>query len=238
MISARRRWAAGALLVALGWLASPHAVPVYDGVGQPDEPYRYVSPPAGATTTAAATSAAGQTPLRAGRSTNGMSIQTAEQGPQFSLFLPPGALAGPGSAVQVRAEPKAPTDQPAPATVDGNVYVVTLTDPAGPVTLTDKAAIATLYLRSTTQRTPGPTLYHRADATAPWQRLQTSRGGFDVYVASFVGAGEYALAFAPKAAAKDGGSSIVLPVVLLGGFVLLVAVVVTVRLRAASDTAE
>ena len=232
MTSARRRWAAGALLVTLGWLASPHAVPVYDGIGQPDEPYRYVSAPAGAATTAAPTSGAGQTPLSAGRSTNGLSVQTAEQGPQFSLFLPPGALAAAGSAVRVTVDPKAPTDQPRPATVDGNVYVVTLADPAGPVTLTDKAAIATLYLRSTTQRTPGPDVYHRDPGAASWKKLQTSRGGFDVYVASFVGPGEYALAFAPKAA-KSGGSSVLLPVLLLGAFVLLVVVVVTVRLRSA-----
>lgn len=228
MIPARRRWAAGALLIVAGWLASPHAVPIYDGVGNPDEPYRYVAAPAGATKTAGATSASAQSPVRAGSSTNGMSVQTSEVGPQFSLFVPPKALGAAGDRVEVQVVPLAPADQPAPSTIDGNVYAVTLTSDTGPVTLTKDAALATLYLRATTQRQPGPVMQHRPQPTAPWKALDTSRGGLDVYVSSFVGAGEYALAFPPGKAASGGG----LPLVLLGVPVLLVAVVVVVRLRA------
>lgn len=230
MISARRRWAAAALLVTAGWLASPQAVPVYDGVGAPDEPYRFVARPAGATATAAATPAVGQSPVASGRSTNGLSIQTAEVGPQFSLYLPPKALAATGGPVQVRAVPQAPTDQPSSGRIDGNVYVVTLTDPAGPVSLTDQAALATLYLRATTTRQPGPTMQYRPSAAAPWKAVQTSRGGQDVYVASFSGPGQYALAF--TAAARGGGGGLpVLPIVLVALFVVLAGVVLVIRLR-------
>ncbi len=233
MISAPHRWVAAALLVGAGWLLTPHAVPVYDGVGAPDEPYRYVSPPAGSKTTAAPTAGAAQSPVAQGRNTNGMSVQTAEQGPQASLFVPPRALASPGGTVEVRVVPQAPADAPKDATIDGNVYLFTLTDKAGPVTFTDQAALATLYLRSTTAVQPGPVMAYRGDASKPWQLLKTSRGGQDVYVSTFPGPGQYALAFVGTKAAATSAS--VLPVVLLGGGVLLVAVVVVVRLRAKAE---
>lgn len=228
MISARRRWLAGALVVTAGWFATPHPVPVYDGIGAPDEPYRFVTPPPGATATAAATSALARTPVKGGVSTNGLSVATSEVGPQFSLFLPPMAMAGPDGTIEVKAEPQAPTDQPEGSRIDGNVYLVTITHPAGAVSFTKKSAISTLYLRATTARQPPPAMQYRGDSTQPWKALPTSRGGQDVYVTSFSGPGQYALAFA---AAKDGGGTPVLPLVLLGVFVLLVVVVVVVRLR-------
>jgi hypothetical protein len=231
VISARRRWLAGAALVGLGWLVTPQPVPVYDGLGAPDEPYRYVVPPQGAKATADATTAVAKTPVNNGTGTNGLSVATAEQGPQFSLFLPPMAMAAPGGPIEVRAEPLAPTDQPRGARIDGNVYAVTLTSASGPVTLTAKSAISTLYLRATTAAQPPPVMQYRAEASQPWKALGTSRGGQDVYVASFPGPGQYALAFA----ARKGPAGVpVLPIVGLGAAVLLVVVVVVVRLRSTS----
>jgi hypothetical protein len=231
VISARRRWTTAALLVTVGWLASPHAVPVYDGVAAPDEPYRYVSAPAGAKATAPPTSASAQSPVAAGRSTNGLSIQTAEVGPQFSLYLPPTTFAATGGPVQVKAVPQAPTQQPPSGHIDGNVYLITVTSPAGPVSLTDQAALATLYLRATTSRQPGPTLQYRPSAAAPWKPLQTARGGQDVYVASFTGPGQYALAFTTATGSEQGGLP-VLPIALVALLVALAGVVLIIRLRA------
>ncbi|MGB8650951.1 MAG: hypothetical protein WCD35_09840 [Mycobacteriales bacterium] len=234
MIRARRRLAAGALLVGIGWVLSPQPVPVYDGIGTPDEPYRYVSAPAGAKPTAAATTARAQTPVQRGLNSNGLNVQTAEQGPQLSLFVPPGALRSPGRSQTVEAVPQAPTDQPAGARVDGNVYLVTVTDPAGPVTTTAQAALATIYLRATTAAQPGPVMEYRATTGQPWKEQKTARGGQDVYVASFVGPGQYALAFQVGHGSSGGGRS-PLPFLLLGGVVLLVVVVVVIRLRAAQE---
>lgn len=229
--SARRRWPAAALLVTVGWLASPQAVPVYDGVGAPDEPYRFVTRPAGAAATAPPTSAGDQSPVASGRSTKGLSIQTAEVGAQCSLYLPPKALAASGGAVQIGAVPRAPSDQPTSGRIDGNVYLITLTDPAGPVSLTDQAALATVYLRATTARQPGPTMQFRPSASARWKTLQTSRGGQDVYVARFTGPGQYALAFA-TAIRSGGGGVPVLPIVLGAVCVVLGGFVPVIRLRA------
>jgi hypothetical protein len=224
-----KRLGAALLLVAVGRLLSPAAVPVYDGIGQPDEPYRYIAPPAGATKTAAATTAKATSPVVAGLSSYGMSLATAEVGPQLSLYLPPKALKSLATSLTVTATPLAPTDQPTGATIDGNVYEVKV---SVPVTLTPQAALATLYLRATTAKQPPPAMQYRATATEPWQALRTSRGGTDVYVSTFPGPGFYALAFAPVKGSSGGSSK--LPFVLLGGLVVLVVVVVVVRLRAAS----
>ncbi|MCU1595181.1 MAG: hypothetical protein JWO12_2573 [Frankiales bacterium] len=220
-----------------GWLLAPQAVPIYDGVGQPDEPYRYVAAPAGAPKTAPATSGTATSPLSGGRNTNGMSVQTAEMGPQASLFVPPQALAAGKGDVTVTTTPKAAADQPAGAVIDGNVYAISVVSSSGgPVTLTDQAAIATLYLRSTTAKQPGPVMEYRAAAAAPWKQLKTSRGGTDIYVSSFVGAGDYALAFVASSAKASKGSSPLL-YILLGVGALLVLVIVAVRRRSgATDT--
>lgn len=222
-----RRLAAGGLLVTAGLLASPSAVPVYDGIGVPDEPYRLAGRPGKAATVAVTSS-----PVRDGVSTNGLALSSAEVGPQVSVFVPAGALAvaGPGpSAVTVRVAPVAPTGQPTGATIDGNVYVVSLSDPAGRVTLTTKAALASFALRATTARQPGPVMEHRSGQDRPWTMLATSRGGQDIYVASFAGPGEYALAF-PLSARPAARSPV--PFVLAGVLALLVLLVLVVRLRA------
>jgi hypothetical protein len=226
-----KRLGAALVIVALGRLLSPAAVPVFDGIGQPDEPYRYVAPPPGATKTAAATTAKATSPIVDGKATYGLSVATAEVGPQLSLYLPPKSLAATGRTLTVTAAPVAPTDQPEGATIDGNVYEITVSEP---VTLTPQAALATLYLRATTAKQPGPVMEYRAKATDPWQELRTSRGGTDVYVSTFPGPGFYALAFDTTGKLVESGRNPSrAPYVVLGGVGLLVVVVVTVRLRAA-----
>jgi hypothetical protein len=220
------------LLVAAGRLLSPDAVPVYDGIGQPDEPYRYVAPPPGSPRTAPPTVAKASSPVAGGTSTYGMSAATAEVGPQFSLFVPPQGLATSARTVTVRIEPQAPTDQPPAARIDGNVYRVSLVADA-PVRLTQKAALATLYLRATTAKQPPPKMQHRVSPTDPWKPLRTVRGGQDVYVSSFEGPGYYALAFA-RSAPKQGGGLSPVPLIALGSVVLATSIVVVVRLRSAT----
>lgn len=229
---APHRLALALVLVGVGSLLSPGAVPVYDGIGAPDEPYRYVAAPAGYRRTAEPTTARATSPVARGVSQNGMSIATAEVGPQFSLFVPPQALATSSSSVAVTVTPQAPADQPGGARIDGNAYEVSFVA-KDPVTLTQKAGLATLYLRATTAKQPPPVMEHRARASDPWKPLKTLRGGQDVYVSSFPGPGLYALAFTTRAPAGGGGSS-PWPWVALGGLVLLVVVVVVVRVRSAS----
>ncbi len=214
--------------MTMGWLASPHAVPVYDGVGAPDEPYRYVKAPSGATTTAPPAAATSSTPVKGGRSVLGLSVATNEQGPQFSLYLPPMSMAAKGT-ITVTATPSAVDVEPAGATIDGNVYTLDLTSTEGPVTLTEKAAIATLYMRATTAKQPPPLLQYRPAAGTAWQPLKTSRGGADFYVARFEAPGQFAVAFA-NVEKSEGGLPLI-PIVGVGALVVLLGVVVVVRLR-------
>ena len=233
MPSARRRWLAGAVLVGVGYLASPSPVPVYDGLPNSDEPYRWVSPPAGATKTAAPTSVASDTPVVKGSNAQGFSLQTGEVGPQLSLFVPQAALRAARGPIHVTIEPSAATGVPAGQRADGNTYTIAFTAPGGPVTVDPAhAAVATLYLRSTDRASPQPTVWFRADAAAAWQALQTSAGGFDVRVAAFQGPGQYQLFRVPGA--KKQGTSPVLPIVVVGVVVGVGVVVLVVRLRAAA----
>ena len=233
MISARRRWLAGALVIGLGWLVAPNPVPVYDGLGAPDEPYRYVSPPQGATKTPPPTSVAVDTPVQNGGSARGLSLQTNESGPQMSVFLPQYALSARSGPIHIAVSPAAATDAPDGTTVDGNVYVFAVSAPGGDVGFDPvHGANATLYLRSTSQGLPQPNMYYRPDGTSPWTGLATTSGGLDIRVASFKGKGQYVLALAVAAKPDGGGGTPVLPLVLVGLVVVLAAVVLVVRLRA------
>jgi hypothetical protein len=231
VISARRRWLAGALVIGLGWLAAPSPVPVYDGLGAPDEPYRYVVPPKGATKTPPPTSIAVDTPVANGGNSRGLSLQTGESGPQMSIFLPQYALSARSGPIHIAVSPAAATDAPHGAAVDGNVYDFALAAPGGVAFDPVHGANATLYLRSTSQGIPQPNMYFRPDGSAPWTALATTSGGLDIRVASFKGKGQYVLALAVATKAEGGGTP-VLPLVLVGLVVVLVAVVLVVRLRA------
>src|SRR3954451_17434124 len=113
--------------VLAAWMLAPASVPVFDGIGQPDEPYRYVDPPATAKTTKQPTTATVSVPVRNGRSVAEFA-NSAESGPQISVYIPPGALEVPAGAtsITITATPLAPK---APLPTDGdivtNVYQVT-----------------------------------------------------------------------------------------------------------------
>ena len=179
MAVARRRWVAGVLLVALGQALSPGAVPVYDGLGNPDEPYRFVSPPPGTEGRPTPSSAHGT--ASGGRA---LDVATREVAPQFRLHVPPGTQ----GTVSVTVEPEAPRERVEGRIVNGNVYDVTLT---GQV-----SGAAVVTMRATSPLQPGPTLYHQGTA---WSALVTSRVGQDLYSAPFAGPGRYALAFPQQA---------------------------------------
>lgn len=227
------RLLAGLLLVSAGWLASPHAVPIYDGISTPDEPYRYVQVPPGVHGGRPPEAAFTTTDVTAGASASGVNLATSESGPQAGLLLQAGALATTARRITVgltpMAAPRDPAKRPGGLLVDGNVYAITLDTGGPPVTLTDKAALATLLLRATSAQQPPPSMWRRTDPQNPWVRLKTSRAALDVYVVGFPGAGEYALAYdlAPRPASAVRGR------LLLGiaAVAVLVALVVGIRVQ-------
>lgn len=189
-----RTWATVLLLCAVAWFVHAAGAPLYDGVGFPDEPYRYVQPPPGARPAPPATGTSQATTVTDGANA-GLGMQTVEQGPQLTLYLPAGVFTAPAGArkVTVTGTPLAP-DGPTPdGVIDGNIYRLTITTETGPVTSTAQAGDATMTLRGTKAWPSVPAGVWRPSPQAPWIRVQTGQAGTDLYTIQFRGAGDYAL---------------------------------------------
>lgn len=229
-----RRWLAALGLLCTAWLVSPGAVPLYDGIGFPDEPYRFVPqqgslPPA---TVATATLRVAQ-----GVNVNGLLANSRELGPQISLYLPPQAfLVGSPSARElvVTATAVPLSGNPPPGAAQSNVYDVEFSG-AGPVSINPKAQQLGVTMRAVGVTNPLPVMYHRTAASGTWEALRTRRVGRDNFNAAGPGSGEYVLS-ADRAAPKPessgrGGLYIVLGVTAA----LMVGVLVGVRLAGRSQ---
>jgi hypothetical protein len=227
------------LALASAWATARPSVPLYDGVGFPDEPYRYVHPPQGYRHTQPPSKGTGSDTASRGTNDGPFYVDSAEQGPQVSIYIAAHAMVAPAQAsrIVVTATPLAPNGQPAKGTIDGNVYdVAARADTGGRVDLRQAPAGQTLgsvSMRATTGRQPGPVFVYRPDATAAWRTLRTTRVGNDIYLADMVGFGNYALAFgagAPvdRSTGTSSQSSPGFPVKTLLVVVLVVAVVVVV----------
>jgi hypothetical protein len=191
-----RRLLTGSLvLLALAWTVTPAGPrpPLYDGVGFPDQPYRYVNPPAGGTATPPPTSAVDTEPTSDDRPDLVPASQ--ETGPQVQAVISAGSLVLPGKATQVTArfQPLAPTPPlPTDGTIWGNVYQLTLTSPQGTVGLKLTAnRSSNLQLRAPTADQPPPVI--EVYLLGSWHRLHTMRAGNDIYRAGLISTGRYAL---------------------------------------------
>ena len=203
------RWLlAGLAALLVAWLVAPAVVPIYDGPGFPDEPYRYVHAPNGKATKPPTVAKANVSVNAAGLSAAAYS-NSAEQGPQIVLYLPAGSLKAPAgvTTIQVSETPLAPSPPlPTDGTITTNVYRVAATTDKGPVQIVGKSEnqIPTLQMRAPSSQQPGP-VYERRTADG-WQRVATLRVGQDIYQASAAEFGDYALVQL-KDAPKTGGSS-------------------------------
>jgi hypothetical protein len=234
--------AVAALVVA--WLAVPAAVPIYDGPGFPDQPYRYVHPPAGAKSTPPPTSAHATLKVTGtGLNQTGYS-NSAEIGPQVVYYVPPGAFKAPAGAttVEVSETPLAPTAPlPADGTVVGNVYRISATTANGPVTVVGHGVnqLPTINMRAPTAKQPGPVFEYRASDGTGWRRSATLRIGTDIYQTSAPVLGEYALvqlAQQPNASGSGGGINVGLLAAGIG-VIVIVVLIVAIRLARSRRTA-
>jgi hypothetical protein len=206
-------------------------VPIYDGIGNPDEPYRYVNPPAGYRDTKPPTTATGTLKVSRGQSGSAQ-INSAEYGPQVALYVPVGAFAAApdDASVSVTAAPVAPPDTlPKDGTIEGNVYRVTAVASDGAVDLIGFANQApVLDLRAPTARQPAPVFEHFEDGK--WTSYQTSRIGNDIYRTRMDALGDWALV---RRDSGNGSRGMLLPIVagLLGACGVSVGVVAIRRRR-------
>jgi hypothetical protein len=178
------------LLLGLGWATAPRAaLPLYDGIGFPDQPYRFVHPPKGAPATKPPTTARSTTPVHGGR--NGTLIAaSAEVAPQVSVQIPPGRLAVPDGAARVRltGRPGQPLRTASGQYLWSNVYDVSVTPRAG---LRPSGLQATITLRAATAQRPIPKIAHYT--AGHWALLPTFPQGRDIYVAELAQFGRYAV---------------------------------------------
>ena len=212
---------------------------MYDGIGNPDEPYRYVNPPAGYRHTPAAGVIRRVIPVANGQSQPGL-LTTGEVGPQLSLQLATGSLAtGGADQIVVTAMPLSPAVDPQPA--DGrvvtNVYRIgasaagTSVDVIG---VGDQRPL--LDMRAPTARQPGPVFEHLNGHQ--WERSTTRRVGNDVYETVAPALGDWALVQIDQGGGSNDGSTGGSPLPWIAGGIgaagvvlLFIAVVRRKRLR-------
>jgi len=209
MTKATRWLLAGVAALLLAWLVAPAVLPIYDGVGNPDQPYRYVQAPNGKTTkpptVAKATVSVNPQGLSGAAYSNSL-----ENGPQIVLYVPAGSLQAPAgvTSIQLTETPLAPSAPlPTDGTIVTNVYRVAATTSKGPAQIVGKTTnqTPTLQMRAPSAKQPGP-VYERRTATG-WQRLDTLRVGQDIYQASAAQFGDYALVQLKNASKTSGTSS-------------------------------
>jgi hypothetical protein len=232
----RYRWLAGALLALLAaWAVAPSAVPIYDGLSNPDEPYRYVqAPPGYHNPTKKPTIAQADVPVNNGRS-SAQYANSAEVGPQISLFVPAGALQPPAGAttIVVTATPEAPSK---PLPTDGriitNVYRITATGNGQNAAVIGKGATEpALQMRAPKPPTGQLPVFEHRTPTG-WQHSQTIRIGQDIYQTSAPVFGDWALVQPSKPVKASSGGGINTGLLVAGIAVLLIAgVILAVRLR-------
>ena len=236
---------AGLVVLVLGWLVAPHwAPPVYDGVGFPDEPYRFVVRPAGAPATKAPTTAMRVVPVTKGTAA-AASLSSAEQAPQVSILIPTDRLQAPAGTNKfvLRATPVRPIAAPSGGHFWSDVYDVEASDPH--VTMRDASPPATITLRAATAQRPYPTIERYADGT--WTKVDTVPVGNDIYQATLPGLGKYAVIGSSAldvsqlnggTGGKNGGTSttgVIIAVVAIVVVILLVVIGIRRRRSAATD---
>jgi hypothetical protein len=216
-------------LLGLGWAFAPRsAPPLYDGVGFPDQPYRFVVKPDGARDTKPPTTATATVAVIGG-AVAAVHAASAEQAPQVSLLIPTARLQAPSGTghVTVRAVPVQPVDPPAHGYLWSNVYDVKAVEPG--VTLKDADPAATITLRAATAQRPYPTI-ERYTAQG-WTKIKTVPTGTDIYQARLPALGRYAVIGSSPidvSQLKLGGGET--PATNVGIIVSVIAIVIVVAL--------
>jgi hypothetical protein len=234
--------------LAVAWLLPGKRVPIYDGVGAPDEPYRYVSVPTGVQIRTQPPTAATVTVQVSNGNASQVVLATLEQGPQAeadivdqsSLTVPASADSGATpESVTVTLTPLAPT--PADPHIDGNIYRLRWAAGSA-IPKFDNHGGDLMYMRATVAPPPQAVFLYRPAPGAPWRRLVTERAGTDVYATLLQGAGDYALTRQPfpgsaagtEQHAASGGTvpwSVILIAILVLGTVAAVLIIRRHRLR-------
>lgn len=231
--------ATGALQLAKGE-SNP---PLFDGVGFPDEPYRYVAPPAGAVKTKVPEGTTLTKPTLGDKSNPVMELSTIEKGPQITASFRVGLLQASPTAKQITValEPITPQAAPPNGTILGNAYSIRFTaDDGKPVELADAGRYyVTMRIPQGTREAVALEVFH----DGAWETLRTTQTGADVYAANVSVQGDLAPVLVTSgdtslaAAAGSGGSGGLIIALVVGLCVVVGVVVFTIRTRQLRDAA-
>jgi hypothetical protein len=212
----------------VGLLTTRSGVPLYDGLGFPDAPYRFVGK------APAPTSATITVQIRAGRSAGG-DVATGEKGPQLVVQLKSSAVTTTADSVTITAQPLAPDGPPSSGSFDSNVYRLAALDNA----LGSAAAAAgSIQLRAAVMTRPAPRMLFRPGVGSAWRELKTSTSGRDILTASLQGLGDYALERPVGSKPISVGQSNKYLPALFGLVTVAVFMIASSRLRRRADDAD
>jgi hypothetical protein len=182
---------------------SPQVIPLYDGVGFPDQPYQYSGQ---SSQTNIQPSLASQVVSKSELADRTITLQSTESSPQVKITFGRGAITLPSTASEVTlsALPQAPTAQPTSGTIVGNVYLVSASShPESPQIAVGQAKIFLRLPQGVLFKSP-PVVIHRT-SSGKWRLLPTEQTGADIYLAPLNEIGEYALAI--NASSTDNPAS-------------------------------
>jgi hypothetical protein len=230
VVAMKRPVIVGLAVLLVAWIFGPALAgpPLYDGIGFPDEPYRYVVRPAKSVQMPPPTAATGTATRQANGGYDAIVAASAETGPQVLVTVGAGTMTASCPTVVLTAAPTAPVATVAGDPTWGNAYQVTLAC-AGAAAA--RAGTNHVQLRAPDGTEPRPVVYYSASATGPWTALDTALIGSDNYQAPLVGAGFYVLVRHPSSGLPFGLDPIV--VVLIGVVLALVALIAIIRFRRA-----
>lgn len=150
-------------------LAGP---PLYDGVVVED-PYKWLSPPAGFAGGAQPATASGAVQ---GSQSPDLGVGTPEQPPQAQVFAGQGYLVMPPgtTSISVSIQPVPPASQPTDGVIAGNVYRISLTNQSGAAISGQASGGVTIVLRGPPNL---PTARIERLTAGSWTALQTDPAG-------------------------------------------------------------
>jgi hypothetical protein len=205
----RRRLALAALVCGIGVVVAAQRLapiagpPLYDGVVVED-PYKWLSPPAGFSGGAQSATDSGAVQ---GDKNPDLSVFTPEQPPQAQVFAGQGYLVMPPgtTTIKVSIKPVPATAQPSDGVIAGNVYRFSLTNQNGAALSGSSGGGVTIVLRGP-PNLPSATIERLAGGD--WTPLQTDPAGTPhMFAAVVTDFGDFAIVAPPDWVPAREGSS-------------------------------
>lgn len=202
--------------------ASRTPVPLYDGIGFPDEPYRYITAPSGVTNSQFPASSIDTSAPLSELAAQAV-FNSDEQGPQVSIVLNARdrAFGSNTTHLKIVARPLAPDAASSRQSAKGNIYAVSLTSNNGS-SMSPSGQDNTIRLRLPQKDGAQAVMKYRAQANQPWKTLSTNKIGNDIYEAPLAGSGQYALFTNTAAAGKVFNWALLgIPLLVIGAVAVL-----------------